>query len=77
MNTMELEVHKAGLAKAILGENDETLINKLWMFLEEQKSSMSLPKAIKRNRNIGILEGKTFFHEVGNGKITTEEFLGL
>ena len=74
---MELEMQKAGLARAILSENDETLINKLWVFLKEQKSSLSLSKATHGNRNIGILEGKMFFREVGNGKITTEEFLGL
>ena len=29
------------------------------------------------SRKIGILEGKASFSEVGNGKITEEEFLGL
>jgi len=28
-------------------------------------------------RKIGILEGKAYFKEFGNGKITEEEFLGL
>ena len=31
----------------------------------------------KAKRKIGILEGKVFFSETGDGKITTEEFLGL
>jgi len=29
------------------------------------------------NRKIGILEGKAYFKEFENGKITEEEFLGL
>ena len=28
-------------------------------------------------REIGLLEGKVSFSEVGDGKITTEEFLGI
>jgi len=31
----------------------------------------------RMNRKIGILEGKVSFKEIGNGKITEEEFLGL
>jgi len=34
---------------------------------------------VKRNnsRTLGILEGKASFSEIGDGKITMEEFLGL
>jgi hypothetical protein len=31
----------------------------------------------KDQRNIGILDGKASFHVSGDGKMTTEEFLGL
>jgi antitoxin (DNA-binding transcriptional repressor) of toxin-antitoxin stability system len=34
-------------------------------------------KSKSMGRKIGILEGKAFFKEVGNGRITEEEFLGL
>jgi len=32
---------------------------------------------MNKSRNIGILEGKVSFREIGDGKITMEEFLGL
>ena len=32
---------------------------------------------IKKSRTLGILEGKVTFSEIGDGKITMEEFLGL
>ena len=31
----------------------------------------------KDERKIGILDGKVSFSEIGNGRITEEEFLGL
>ena len=70
MNTIELEVQKASLAREILGETDETIIKKLRNVLRRQKS-------ISKKRHIGVLEGKVFFKEEGDGKISTEEFLGL
>ena len=70
MSTIELEVQKAHLAREILGETDEFIIKELWVFLKNHKS-------VQKNRQIGILKGKVLFSEVGNGKITTEEFLGL
>ena len=70
MNTMELEVQKASLAREILGETDETIIKQLWILLSSHKS-------VQKNRRIGIMEGKAFFKEEGNGKITMAEFLGL
>ena len=39
--------------------------------------SSGKPMNIARTRKIGILEGKVFFKETGDGKITTEEFLGI
>jgi hypothetical protein len=77
MNTMDLEVQKAGLAQAILVENDETVIKNLWLVLKERKPFIAHPKTAAGKRNIGVLEGKISFREVGNGKITIEEFLGL
>ena len=70
MNTIELEVQKASLAREILRETDETIINNLCNLLKSYKS-------ISKNRRIGILEGKVFFEEEGNGKISMEEFLEL
>jgi hypothetical protein len=67
---MELEVQKASLAREILGETDESIIKQLWTLLNSHKS-------VQKNRRIGIMEGKAFFKEEGNGKITMEEFLGL
>ena len=70
MNTIELEVQKASLAHEILGETDEKIIKELRMLLKSCKS-------VHKNRRIGILEGKVFFKEEGDGKITLDEFLGL
>jgi len=41
--------------------------------------AMLVPFENRKNtgRKIGILEGKASFSELGNGKITEEEFLGL
>jgi hypothetical protein len=39
--------------------------------------SIVRPVNTKKSRTIGILEGKAFFTEVGDGKITIDEFLGL
>ena len=72
MSTIELEAQKANLAREILTATDESMIKDLWLFLKRRKS-----KAIRKKRKIGILEGKVTFNEVSNGKITTEEFLGL
>ena len=70
MNTMEIEVQKVSLVREILGETDETIIQKLWIMLNSHRS-------VQKSRRIGIMEGKAFFKEEGNGKITMEEFLGL
>jgi len=39
--------------------------------------SVANPMDTNKKRIIGILEGKASFKEIGNGKITMEEFLGL
>ncbi|GHT22088.1 hypothetical protein AGMMS4957_11870 [Bacteroidia bacterium] len=72
MSTMELEVQKAGLAREILSETDAVLVQQLCEFLQTHKV-----KKTKGRRKLGILEGKLFFSEVGDGKITTDEFLGI
>jgi hypothetical protein len=80
MTTNELEVQKAGLARAILGENDEAVIKKILMFFKKQKSSAALPGTTRREklpkREIGFLEGKAkaIFHD--DWKMTPEE-LGM
>jgi len=70
MSTIELEVKKARLAREILVETDETIIKEFWLFLNNLRS-------VPKDRSIGIGEGKVFFREEGDGKITMEEFLGL
>jgi len=42
-------------------------------------NEISVAKSVDTNkkRTIGILEGKASFKEIGDGKITIEEFLGL
>ena len=77
MNAIELEVQKKGLVRAILGEQDENVINKLWMILKHHNPSVTLPETDNERRKIGLLEGKATFREVGNGKISIEEFLCL
>jgi hypothetical protein len=77
MNTIDLEVQKAGLAKAILNETDETLIKKLWAFMDEKINTVTFSETSLKERNFGVLEEKISFYEAGNGKITTDEFLGI
>jgi hypothetical protein len=74
MSTLELEVQKVNLAREILGATDEKMINELWQFLQCHNIGN---QTIYKKRKIGILDGKAIFSEVGDGKITTEEFLGL
>jgi len=69
MNTIELEVEKASLVREILAETDEKMIKKLWILLKNNKLN-------SKDRQIGAWEGKVFFTEEGNGKISIEEFLG-
>ena len=66
MSIIELEVQKASLVREILGETDETIIRELCILLKNHKS-------VNKNRHIGILEGKVFFKEEGNGKIILED----
>ena len=72
MSTMELEVQKASLARQILSETDAVLVQQMCEFLQTHKV-----KKTKGRRKLGLWEGKIIFNEVGDGKITTEEFLGL
>jgi hypothetical protein len=74
MNALELEVQKVNLAREILSATDEKMIKELWQFLQHQKTTT---QTVCKKREIGILEGKSCFSEIGDGKITIEEFLGL
>jgi len=67
MNTIELEVQKANLAREILCLNDVVMINNLWLVLKSHRP----PK-----REIGFLEGKAkvTFHDDWN---MTPEELGM
>jgi hypothetical protein len=55
MGTINLEVQKAGLARAILGEDDEAVINKLWAVFNQSKNATHRPK-----RAAGTLFAETF-----------------
>jgi hypothetical protein len=44
MGTMKLEVQKAGLARAILGEDNEAVIRKMWTVFNETKSTATRRK---------------------------------
>ena len=77
MNTTELEAQKAGLARIILSESDESIIRDVRTFIEKRKRLSSPTDPSCGKRNIGMLDGKAFFSEEGDGKISVEEFLGL
>ncbi|MDR2118252.1 MAG: hypothetical protein LBP25_01770 [Tannerellaceae bacterium] len=74
MNTIEPDAQKAKPARSIFIETDETVIRDITLFLQHHQSIAK--RKIAKRRNIGILEGKLLFKEEGDGRITTEEFLG-
>jgi hypothetical protein len=73
MSIIELEAQKASLAREILTVTDESIVRDLWLFLKRLKSTQT----VHEKRKIGILNKKVTFSEIGDGKMTTEEFLGL
>jgi hypothetical protein len=74
MNTQQLEFKKMDLINEILALTDERKISKIWdTFYRQNTNIISFPK----KRKLGGLKGKMIFSEVGDGKITTEEFLGI
>ncbi len=68
MSTIQLETQKISLVQEILGVTDEVILEKLRRMLQSYKTT-------RKGRRIGILEGKGFFKEVGDGKVTVEELL--
>jgi hypothetical protein len=75
MNTTELELQKAFLARAILTTSDEALINNIWLLLK--KTTPVSQTEIPQKRKIGILDGKVniVFHD--DWSMTTEELLDI
>jgi len=73
MNTIELEARKALLAREILCENNETIIDKIWLLWKNSKLSSTTQQAISQKREIGFLEGKAkaVFHD--DWSMTPEE----
>ena len=72
MNTIELEVQKANLAREILTTTDENLINNMLSFIKN--FSIATPKKeISQKRDIGFLKGKAevVFHD--DWSMTPEE----
>ena len=76
MNTIELEVQKAGLAREILCMKDETVINNIWLLLKSWNPAVFQQK-IPEKRQIGILDGKAKIVFKDDFEMTTEELLGL
>ena len=76
MNTTELELQKASLAREILLTTDENLINNIRLIF--RNFNVVIPKKEeKTNRKMGFLKGKMTFSEIEDGKITVEEFIGI
>ena len=78
MSSMELEVQKADLARAILTTNDETVINNIRLFLKGNNNLVVLQQKVpKKRRKIRILDGKAkiIFHDDWN--MTPEELFDL
>jgi len=76
MNTIELEVQKAGLAREILCMEDETVINNIWLLLKKRNPVVFQPRMPKK-RQLGILDGKAKIVFKDNFEMTTEELLEL
>ena len=76
MSTMELEMQKAGLAREILNITDEHVINGMWLWLSNYNPNIFF-KNISRNREIGILDGKTDIRFSDDFEMTTEELLEM
>ena len=76
MNTIELEARKALLAREILCESNENVIDKLWQLLKKSKLTITKQETISQKREIGFLEGKAkaIFHD--DWSMTPEE-LGM
>ncbi|MDR0845692.1 MAG: hypothetical protein LBN71_10775 [Tannerella sp.] len=76
MNSTELELQKASLAREILTTSDEALINNMWLLLKKFTPAMNQPE-IPKKRKIGILDGKAniVFHD--DWSMTTEELLDI
>jgi hypothetical protein len=75
MDTIQLNLNKSQFINVFASMNDS---DKVEIFNELRKSLFSTTAtAVVKRRKIGILEGKASFKEVGNGKITEKEFLGL
>jgi hypothetical protein len=75
MNTIELEVQKASLAREILCTDNETMIKNIWLMLKDNNIRIYQQEKPKK-REIGFLEGKAkvIFHD--DWSMTPEE-LGM
>ena len=75
MDTVALEAQKAYLAREILCENNEAMINSIWLLLKGC-SPVAYPQRKPPKREIGFLEGKAkvVFHD--DWSMTPEE-LGM
>ena len=62
-----LEEVRNGKKVGIMYDGIKTPVAMIVPYIEEKKTE----------RKIGILDGKATFEVIGDGKITTEEFLGL
>jgi hypothetical protein len=76
MNTLELEVQKASLAREILCMEDETIINNIWLLLKK-RNPVVLLQEMPEKRQLGVLDGKARIVFKDDFEMTTEELLGL
>ena len=74
MTVAEIKTHFSDvLVRVRNGENIKILYGKA-----KKPVAMIVPiENVDSPRRIGILDGKATFKEIGDGKITEEEFLGL
>ena len=74
MTVAEIKTHFSDvLVRVKNGENIKILYGKA-----KKPVAMIVPiENVDSPRRIGILDGKATFKEIGDGKITEEEFLGL
>jgi hypothetical protein len=75
MNTTELELQKASLAREILTTTNHDLINNIWLIIKDF-NHVIYGKEISKKRDIGFLKGKAevIFHD--DWSMTPEE-LGM
>ena len=76
MNTIELELQKANLARKILTTSNENLINNILLIVKKYNYDVPPLKEISKKREIGFLKGKAEVIFQNDWSMTPEE-LGM